>query len=332
MRLGILGGLGCLGLFGIRVWMLGGLDGSYEKPEPTFLQPFQSYLASLIDQILPYPQNKVLAGMLLGVDKIPFGLKQQFKTTSTVHILVVSGQNLSILAGFLMTLAPFLGRKKTIFLSFLMIIFYSVLTGLGIPVIRAAIMATLVLAAQLFGKEGQSLWILGVTVIAMLLFNPNWLLSISFQLSVLATLGALIAPGLLDPYFQFVPSFIRQDVEVSLLVQLLILPIIGSNFGQLGLVGILANLFILWTVSLIMVLGILGVLGGLGSLVVGKVLGLGASVLISYMLVVISFFSSLPFAQVELPLTSLEVWIGYYLIIFAIGWKLVYLSYGQETT
>ena len=81
----------------------------------TLLSPMQEYLVSLCKQVLPEPQSSLLASILIG-DKqsLDPDFKKALTNTSTIHMVVVSGQNLSMLAGFLLTLAPWIGRKKTI--------------------------------------------------------------------------------------------------------------------------------------------------------------------------------------------------------------------------
>ncbi len=68
------------------------------------------FLSNRINQILPAPQAGLLSGMLLGVKtNLPLDFDQNLRKTSTIHIVVVSGQNLTLVAGFLLTMAPFLG-------------------------------------------------------------------------------------------------------------------------------------------------------------------------------------------------------------------------------
>ena len=176
-------------IFLFRIYQNGGLDqekGTNEDLQTLALlfKPLQESLSDNINQLLPQPQAALLDGMLLGVkSSLPKDFNDNLKSTSTIHIVVVSGQNLSMLIGFVMSLASIFGRRKTIVLSFFLTIFYCLLTGLQIPAIRAAIMVSFSGLAQLIGREKESFWILLITVSLMLIYDPNWLLSISFQLS-----------------------------------------------------------------------------------------------------------------------------------------------------
>ena len=199
-------------VFAARIIQFGGVDPTYRDEGSQALQPLRDSLAQTLDNNLPYPQSAILAGILLGVDKnLPVALKNDLKATSTIHMIVVSGQNLSIVAGFLIGLAGFLGRKKALILSLGLIAFYSILTGFEVPVVRAAIMVSLAYLAQILGRENLSSWILFLTGGAMLLYNPNWLLSISFQLSFLATFGVIAVAPIIVKRLSKVPSILRED-------------------------------------------------------------------------------------------------------------------------
>lgn len=310
-------------LFLLRVTQIGGIDLAYTEPEHLTLKPLQDYLASIFDQVLPYPQSTLMSGILLGVKgNLPFFLKKELQVTSTIHIVVVSGQNLTILAGFIMSLAPFLGRKKTILLTLGTIFFYSVLTGLGVPVIRAAIMATLAYMAKLFGKEGLGWWVLLLTAGLMLLYNPNWILSISFQLSFVATFGVVVVAPIIISYLKIVPKILREDIGVSLSAQLLTLPIIAYNFGQVSLIGVLVNSLILWTISLVMILGIVVLLVGQVSLFLAQIVGLVPGILLTFFIDVVEIFSKIPLASLVVGESSVMFWVGYYLLIGGLIWAM----------
>src|SRR5579884_199031 len=176
-----------------RVNQIGGLNKNLYRFNSATLQEspesfsrLNQYLTDTISKVLPDPESPLLSGIILGAkqDLAP-DFKQALTRTSTIHIVVVSGQNLSLLSGFIMVLAPFIGRKKTILLNLLAIFGFTLLTGFQVPVLRAAIMVTLALSAQILGKEGDSVWILFLTAMIMLLVDPNWLFSVSFQLSFL---------------------------------------------------------------------------------------------------------------------------------------------------
>lgn len=310
-------------LFTLRVTSIGGIDPTYRDEGGQILEPLRIHLAQTLDQNFPYPQSAILAGILLGVDKnLPIALKNDLKATSTIHMIVVSGQNLSIVAGFLIGLAGFLGRRKALIFSLGLIVFYSVLTGLEVPVVRAAIMVTLAYLAQILGKENLSAWILFLTGGTMLLYNPNWLLSISFQLSFLATFGVIVVAPILVKRLSKVPRVLREDLGVTIAAQVMVLPVIAYNFGQLSLFGIIANLLILWSIPIVMISGFLALGLGLLDSLLGQLAGLIPSILLTYFIYIVEFFAKLPGASITVGESGIVLWTGYYLMVGAGVWML----------
>ncbi|MCL4367546.1 ComEC/Rec2 family competence protein [Patescibacteria group bacterium] len=304
-------------LFGWRISQTG-LDPNYQEPEHLILASVQQFLAQRCYQIWPEPQNALMAGMLVGsTEKLNYDLKQDLKNTSTIHIIVVSGQNLSILAGFLVNLSYLFGRKKTLVLTMTVLIFYTFLTGFQPPIVRAAIMAGFTYLGQLLGKTVLGWWGLLLSAGLMLVYNPNYLFSISFQLSFAATIGVVLVSPQMIKLLHRVPKVIKEDLGVSLSAQLLTLPIIAFYFGRVSLIGIVVNVLVLWTITPIMILGFISLLGSLISPVLGLILGLAPAVLLTYFVDVVSLFAQIPGGSVEVGQTTVLVWVGYYLVLLA---------------
>lgn len=312
-------------LFIFRVYQTGGLH----KPEPDpFLTelavnfiPFREELALRIDQILPEPQSKLLSGILLGVQSsLPRELKKALQNTSVIHIVVVSGQNLTLIAGFLISLVTLLGRKKTVILTLTICLLYALLTGLQIPVIRALLMAFFAYLAQILGKERTSWWILLLSAYLMLLYNPSWLLSISFQLSFSATVGVVVVSPVLIKHLKCLPDLIKQDLAVSFSATLLTAPIIAINFHQLSMIGILVNSLILWIVSPVMILGIIALGLSFIWLPLAVLAGYSITALLTYFIYIVGFFNSLPFSVAYVGKVNPLIWVGYYILVGGMVW------------
>lgn len=308
-------------LFIIRAQNQGGLEKELANPLEEYSQGFEGKreeLSGLTKEILPETQAALLSGMLFGVkEEMPKEFNQALRNTSTIHMVVVSGQNLSMLAGFILVLKGYLGRRKTILLSVGVVILYSFLTGLGIPVIRAAIMVILSSVAQVFGREGDSVYILFLTAALMLIFDPNWLLSLSFQLSFLATLGVVaLAPEVIKK-LKFMPEILKQDFGIALSAQALTWPIIAANFHTFSIVGVLANSFVTWSVPLIMISGIVAIIAHVIFPLFGSLTAYLPLTLLSYFITMVNFFNQKG-STLYMGKVNILVWAGYYLIIFAL--------------
>jgi len=308
--------------FSFRILQIGGIDPTYKEEGVQLFLPLRTDLSKTIDGILPYPQSALLSGIILGnQSSLPFYFRQQLQTTSTIHIVVVSGQNLTILAGFIMSLVSILGRRKTIILTLFVIVFYSLITGFGVPVVRAAIMAGLAYTGKLMGKEGTGWWILFLTGGLMLLYQPNWLLNISFQLSFLATFGVVVVAPIFSEAINKIPKLIREDFAVTLAAQLMVLPVIAYNFNQISLAGLIANSLVLWSIPLVMISGFLAMMIGLVNNLLGTVVGLIPGILLTYFIYIVQFFSKIPGASFNISQTSILMWVGYYLILGVVFYK-----------
>ena len=268
----------------------------------------RQFLDHKISQLLPSPQAELLSGILLGQNKnLPGQFKLALRDTSTLHIVVASGQNLSMVAGFFLSLAGLIKRRNAVMLSLLAVLLYTLLTGMQVPILRAAIMFSLASLASLSGRVKEGWWVLLITAALMLLVNPKWVTDLSFQLSFLATFGVVVVSPILLAYFKILP-IIGNDLAVTLAAQLMVTPIIIANFHQLSLVGVITNLFVGWTVPFIMILGSLMVVGGC-------ILGLAANIFLTYFIYVVQFFASVPFAWEYVGEQGWIVWVGYYLIL-----------------
>lgn len=279
------------------------------------------------ERYLPSPQAQLLSGIVLGEKKdLPYDFRLALRDTSTLHIVVVSGQNLTMVAGFFLALSGLIKRRVAISLSFLAIISYTLLTGAEVPVLRAAVMVTFAFLAQIFGRQNDSFWALTFAAALLLLINPRWLFDLSFQLSFMATLGLVVVAPILLKYLKYMP-LLGQDLAVTLGAQAMIIPIIAQNFHQISLVGIFANVLVGWTVPPVMVLGGILLLVGFLSQFLAQIIALVTGSLLTYFVYVVQFFAQLPFAWEYVGEQIWIVWLGYYLILAAV---MLLLKNGQR--
>ena len=151
-------------------------------------------VTDIINQVLPEPHAGLLNGILFGVKAtIDPGLKNSLLQSGTLHIIALSGMNISILVTLVnLALLRFIRRPIANVATVAIIIGFIWFVGPSPSVIRAGIMGTISLLAVSMGKQAWPLysWVLAVTL--MLLLNPLWIADTSFQLSVMATLGIIL--------------------------------------------------------------------------------------------------------------------------------------------
>jgi competence protein ComEC len=153
-----------------------------------------SFCVAVINQTLSEPHAGLLSGILFGTKATLLSdFKNALITTGTLHIVALSGMNISILTALVNdTLLRCIKRPIANIVSIALIIGFIWLVGPSPSIIRAAIMGFLTLLAINMGRQiwPQLSWILAVST--MLLLNPLWIGDVSFQLSALATLGIIL--------------------------------------------------------------------------------------------------------------------------------------------
>ncbi len=278
---------------------------------PDLFPEVRQSLDKRIAQMLPSPQAELLSGILLGQNKdLPVGLKLALRDTSTLHIVVASGQNLSMVAGFFLSFSGIVGRKKATVLGLLASIFYTLMSGMQLPILRAAIMFSFASLASFFGRERDGWWVLLVTAGLMLLVNPSWITSLSFQLSFLATFGVIVISPILLKFLIKIP-IISQDLAVTIAAQIMVTPVIAQTFHQISFVSLITNVLVLWTISFIMILGSL-------MLLLGSIFALLTNIFLTYFIYIVQFFASMPFAWEYIGEQIWVVWVGYYMVLASI--------------
>ena len=295
-------------------WQQGGWE-----PNTEIFKKQRIHLVEKMREFLPPTQSALLSGILLGIKQdLPFNLRLALRDTSTLHIVVASGQNLTILAGFILHLAGLIKRRTAIILALFLIGIYTVLTGAQIPLLRAAIMFGLASLAQVFGRQKDGFWVLMATACFLLLLNPRWVFDLSFQLSFLASFGVIVVAPIIEKFLKNVPIILRENLAVTLGAQVMVLPVIASNFHQLSVVAVLANLLVLWIIPYVMGTGFLLIFVGSIWQFGGQILGLLLNIMLTYFLYIVQFFASVPFAWEYVGEQFWVVWAGYYLMLAGI--------------
>lgn len=235
----------------------------------------------------------LVAGVTLGTkSNISRNFGDKLKATGTSHVIVASGMNVTLVSEFILSLLlVFIGRKKAVAIGILFIWFYAFVTGLEAPIVRAAIMASVMFAAQIFGRVANTFRVTLLTGLAMLIIVPRWVGDVGFLLSFATTISLVLFQAKVGSLIRFVPEFFREDLATSIAAQIASGPIIFYYFGNYNLLSPIINALVLWTVPLMMIIaGIAGVISFI-SLPLGRVILAGTYPLTAWFIAVINFFS-----------------------------------------
>ncbi len=219
------------------------------------------------DQIrsaLPAVSAALLAGLLLG-DRtdLPLALDEAFRLAGVYHILAVSGFNVALLTSgvFAVLALASIPRRVGAAIAIGAAIGFALVVGGGASVLRATVMAVLVLAAIVLGREASLLNSVALAGVVSLISRPGDLAEPGFQLSFAATLGIIVfaAPVRSVLVARRWPRPLAEAVGVSLAAQLSITPILLYHFNQLSLIAVAANLVAVPLAAVATVVGMLAV-------------------------------------------------------------------------
>lgn len=281
-----------------------------------FLDQIRELVSATVRESLPEPQASLLLGMMLGVKGgFPSSFYEALRVSGTLHVVVVSGYNITVLINALGRGLIFLPLKVRFFAIALGIFLFVSLVGPEAPVIRAAIMGSIALLATVLGRQKDALRAFLVAAIIMLILNPSWLLNLSFQLSFLATLGLIIFVPIIDRFTPGRGAPLREDLVTTLAAQILVWPLIAYTFGQVSLLSPIANTLVLWTVPISTVLGLVTTALAIFVKQIGYLIMLPINILLTYFVQVVGWFSSLNFGFFEISPFSALALLFYYLVL-----------------
>jgi competence protein ComEC len=225
-----------------------------------------------------------------------------FATCGLTHLAAVSGTNLTLVVGFLLVVARWLGvRARGLVLVGVVGVLGFVLLARPEPsVLRAAAMGSVALLGM--GSRGRDRGVraLGVAVFVLLLLDPWLVVSWGFVLSTLATAGILLlGPPFRDALQCWLPRWAAEALAVPFAAQLACTPAVAAISGQVSLVAVLANLAVAAAVGPATVFGLLGGVLMLVAPALGHACGWVAGICASWIITVATHLAGLPTAAVD---------------------------------
>jgi len=225
---------------------------------------------------------RLLNSLLLGIRgaALPRQLTEQFRRAGTIHLMVVSGSQVALLAAFLLFPLWFAPRGRVgatypllrmglLLLSLPALGLYILIADRGASVDRALLMALLTMLSVFLGfsplarrrsfrPDGPTL--LAVAALVVLLINPFLLFSPGMQLSFAAVLGLLVITPLIARLLYRPLGYVGLMPAATLGAQLATAPILAWHFGAIPVLGPLTNLVAIPLVSALMPLGLVTLL------------------------------------------------------------------------
>lgn len=301
------------------------------SPILTALYDFRADAYQKIDRLLPEPESSLLQGILLGLDQgISPEVRDSFNAVSASHIIAISGMNIAIVAGLLMTLfRRVMPENLAVVLTSIGLVVYSLFVGASPSVLRAAIMSILALVAVRLGRQTYGPASLGFSALALTAIDPNALFDVGFQLSFLATCGlvffteplqnaltAWLLRFLSEGRAKQIIGFVSESLVVTVAAQITTTPLIILVFKRFSLVSLVPNFLVIPVQGQLMVWGILSVVFAYILWPVAQVLAWIAWLFLAWTIEIVRLFAALPFASVGIDNVSPVLVGGIYILMF----------------
>lgn len=255
---------------------------------------------------------EILSALTLGYKRdMDPETKRVFSSAGAMHVLAVSGLHVGIIFWVISLLFGFLRKQKSgrfLFVSLTISILwgYAIVTGLSPSVMRAAAMFSIFVIGENLQRKANIYNSLAASAFFLLLFNPNNLFDIGFQLSYCAVFGIVYLQPKLDKIFTFKNRFLKYVwllLTVSVAAQIATFPLAAFYFNQFPSYFWLTNSIVIPSVIVL-------IPAGIGLLLFSKVPILSAIIafilnhLIKLIYGILSFIDQLPFSALQFAVST----------------------------
>lgn len=300
-----------------------------ESSAPRFaLFQLRQNLSNLLQRWMPAEEGELEAAMLLGSkDELRDSIQDSFRAAGVSHLLAVSGLHVALLCGIFSFGRHRRFLRPLILLRAALVVFYMVLTGLPISVLRAGFVFLLALAGDFFLQPVDLLTSTGAAAVVISLQNAYAPCDVGFQLSFCAVLGVQAAgtlfrwekgvfPAPEGRFFRLFYALLLRFLEtfqVALFASIATMPVLIAHGLTASGVSLLTNLLVVWMLQPALLLGVFSLfIAPISALEpVSHLLGLLLTVWLRWMLVIVNWCASLPMAYIDLPRR-------YTLLVFAV--------------
>ncbi len=297
-------------------------------------------LKNSIYRVCNEKEASIFSAMLLGDKKnLDTEVYELYKKNGISHILAISGLHISLIgmSFYKMLRKTGFGFGVSAGLGSAFIIFYGLMTGMGISAQRAIIMFVINVIADVIGRGYDILSAMSLSALIMLAYQPYLILNNGFQLSYMAIVGITVVNNAIIEGFAIEDiqnSTIKKIVKnliSSLSVTLTTMPIIMWISYEIPLYSVLLNLVIIPLAPYVLLSGILGAVCGVINTTLGTfVTGIGIIVLRIYELLC-GIFEKIPLSTIitgKPDMINVIVFYAIFVVVIYL-WK---LQYGKKGT
>lgn len=322
-----------------------------EKEKQNFILKYAHLISKKIKEKVNLNLDKEKADILIGIligdtEEIEEELKENFRISNISHVLAVSGMHVTyIIIGINLLFKTKLGKRKLNFIIIIVLIFYMFITGFSASIVRAAIMAILIIGSKIMYRKNDVWNSIAISLFCILIYNPFLITSMGLQFSYLGTIGIIVFYKNVYVVLENIKitskklkyqinkkdtkaiEKIKNILAVTISAQLAIMPIMIYHTNLFSIYFFITNLLVSIIIGPIIILGIIAVIMSFIINPCAKVIFTIIKLLVD-ILIFISKISQLPFAKLYIPTPKIwQICLFYCIIIIS---KLVHNLYYQK--
>ena len=282
-----------------------------------YLDVIRNKVETIIDSAFT-PETKGIVKAIITGDSsdIVTDIRQVYSVTGISHILAVSGLHMGLLAGIIMYVLNLFKVNTELrnIITILLLISFSVFTGLRASTIRACIIISIMLLAQVIKRESDTLNSIAFSAFILIMCNPYYLWDMGFQLSYIITCGIVLGFDIISIEKN---KFILA-IKSSVIAWAVSLPITAFYFYQVPLSGIIANLIVIPLMPFVVGGSLLTIISGIFSYNLSVFFAGNVYVILKVFESICKFFSNIKPLIIETGKISILCVIFIYTLLFLI--------------
>lgn len=230
------------------------------NPLLLFSNKISNKIEKKLKELLSYEVYPIVISLSVGnMDFIEENMQEQFRNAGLLHVLAVSGTHMTyLILGTGMMFKNLFGKRKTYYLSIFIILFYILITGFSVSIIRSAIMGIIMLISKIVYRKNDIWTSMGLSLLIILFYNPYLILDLGMQLSYGGTIGIVLFQRDILKFLEekmlnmqknkfFINKLIKPIIEIisiTISAQIIIIPIIIYSLNTLNIYFLISNIFV----------------------------------------------------------------------------------------
>lgn len=297
----------------------------YKKPLfslPRTIYRLKNYLTDIHRRSLPADYADLLISIIFGDSLVELEetTTAAYRRCGLVHLLVVSGSQIAIIAGLLLSFAKFfkLSNRAGIILISGVLTVFTIAVGAGASIVRAWLTLEISLLALFTGRQKDIPTAIALSAFIASLFNPNVIFDIGFQLSYAATLSLIyLAPLFKTNLLQIVPEKAAGLISMALAPLILTLPFSVFYFNTISLIALPVNIILLFWLEILVISGFLVTILGVFIFPLAKFINIANYLLLSLINKLVFYVNNFSFAVISIRQINILVFLFLIMLIIS---------------